>query len=83
MGNALGIARFGGTAPAAKPWKGISPGVLEVVESHQGSAYRAVCTVRFSGVVYVLHAFQKKSPSRIRTATKDVERREVKRRRGR
>jgi phage-related protein len=22
MGNALGIAQFGGTAPAAKPWKG-------------------------------------------------------------
>jgi hypothetical protein len=33
MGNALGIAQFGGTAPTAKPWKGLGPGVLEVVES--------------------------------------------------
>src|SRR4029077_18644900 len=42
MGNALGIAQFGGTAPTAKPWKGLGPGVLEVVESHDGNAYRAV-----------------------------------------
>jgi phage-related protein len=25
MGNALGIAQFGGTAPTAKPWKGLGP----------------------------------------------------------
>lgn len=41
MGNALGIAQFGGTAPTAKPWKGLGSGVLEVVESHDGNAYRA------------------------------------------
>src|SRR3954447_14538089 len=47
MGNALGIAQFGGTSPTAKPWKGLGPGVLEIVESHDGNAYRAVYTVRF------------------------------------
>jgi len=73
MGNALGIAQFGGTAPTAKPWKGRGPGVLEIVESHEGNAYRAVYTVRFPDVVYVLHAFQNKSPSGIRTAKTDVE----------
>ncbi len=73
MGNALGIAQFGGMAPTAKPWKGLGPGVLEVVESHEGNAYRAVYTVRFPEAVYVLHAFQKKSPSGIRTPRKDVE----------
>jgi len=72
MGNALGIAQFGGTAPAAKPWKGLGPGVLEVVESHDGNAYRAVYTVRFEKAVYVLHAFQKKSPSGIRTAKPSI-----------
>jgi phage-related protein len=72
MGNALGIAQFGGTAPAAKPWKGLGPGILEIVESHRGNAYRAVYTVRFEQVVYVLHAFQKKSPSGRRTAARDV-----------
>lgn len=73
MGNARGIAQFGGVAPTAKHWKGLGPGVLELVESHDGNAYRAVYTVRFPQVVYVLHAFQKKSPSGIRTAKRDVD----------
>lgn len=73
MGNALGIAQFGGTTPTAKPWKGLGPGVLEIVESHDGNAYRAVYTVRFEKAVYVLHAFQKKSPSGVRTAQRDVD----------
>lgn len=47
MGNALGLAQFGGTHPTAKPWKGQGPGVFELVESHDGNAYRAVYTVRF------------------------------------
>jgi phage-related protein len=73
MGNALGIAQFGGTAPSAKPWRGLGSGVLELVESHDGNAYRAVYTVRLEKAVYVLHAFQKKSPSGIRTAKRDVD----------
>jgi phage-related protein len=73
MGNALGIAQFGGTAPTAKPWKGLGPGMLEIVESHDGNAYRAVYTVRFEKAIYVLHAFQKKSPHGIRTAKRDVD----------
>ena len=43
MGNALGIAQFGGTAPTAKPWKGLGPGVLEIVESHDGTRIE-LCT---------------------------------------
>jgi phage-related protein len=56
-----------------KPWKGQGAGVFEVVENHDGDTYRAVYTVRFREVVYVLHAFQKKSPSGIRTARTDIE----------
>lgn len=36
-------------------------GVLEIVDDFQGDTYRAVYTVKFSHLVYVLHAFQKKS----------------------
>nr|WP_244440012.1 type II toxin-antitoxin system RelE/ParE family toxin [Mesorhizobium metallidurans] len=64
---------MGSKHPHAKPWKGEGAGVFEVVESHDGDTYRAVYTVRFEGVVYVLHAFQKKSPSGKRTATTDVD----------
>ena len=73
MGNALGIAQFGGKHPKAKPWKGEGPGVFEVVEDHAGNTYRAVYTVRYREVVYVLHAFQKKSPKGARTARTDIE----------
>lgn len=73
MGNALGLAQFGAKHPSAKPWKGLGPGIFELVENHDGDTYRAVYTVRFREVVYVLHAFQKKSPSGIRTARPDVE----------
>ena len=72
MGNALGLAQFGGKHSSAKPWKGQGAGVFELVENHDGDTYRAIYTVRFAEVVYVLHAFQKKSPSGIRTAAADV-----------
>jgi phage-related protein len=73
LGNALGIAQFGGKHPAAKPWRGEGPGVFEIVEDRDGNTYRAVYTVRFREVIYVLHAFQKKSPKGIKTAQSDVE----------
>lgn len=73
MGNALGLAQFGGKHPLAKPWKGQGSGVFELIEDHDGSTYRAIYVVRFKEVVYVLHAFQKKSPRGIKTARGDVE----------
>jgi phage-related protein len=73
VGFALSAAQFGGKAGTAKPWKGAGPGVLEIVESHDGNAYRAVYTVRFAKAVYVLHVFQKKSTRGVRTAKRDVE----------
>ena len=72
MGYALGLAQLGAKHPRAKPWKGDGPGVFEIVENHVGDPYRAVYTVRFAEVVYVLHAFQKKSKSGIKTPQEDV-----------
>jgi phage-related protein len=73
LGYALGLVQLGGTPPGAKPWRGEGPGVLELVEDSRGGTYRVVYTVRFAKAVYVLHCFQKKSPSGIRTAKGDVE----------
>ena len=42
-------------------------GVLEVVEDFDGNIFRTMYTVRFADVVYVLHAFQKKSKKGIAT----------------
>jgi phage-related protein len=47
--------------------------VLEVVEDNVGNTCRAVYTVKLPGVVYVLHAFQKKSKSAARTPTEEIE----------
>jgi phage-related protein len=73
MGNALGLAQFGRKHPKTKPWKGQGPGVFEAIDDHDGNTYRAVYTVRFREIVYVLHAFQKKSPRGIKTARIDIE----------
>jgi phage-related protein len=72
IGTALSVAQFGEKHPNAKPWKGEGAGIFEVVDDHRGDTYRAVYTVRFEGAVYVLHAFQKKSPSGVKTAQTDV-----------
>jgi phage-related protein len=73
IGTALSVAQFGGKDPKSKPWKGSGSGVLEIVEDHRGNADRAIYTVKFANAVYVLHSFQKKSPSGIRTPTKDID----------
>lgn len=74
FGFALSLAQFGETHIDAKPLRGFgSAGVLEVVESFEGNAYRAVYTVTFGDVVYVLHCFQKKSTSGISTPKPDVD----------
>jgi phage-related protein len=74
FGYALYLVQIGGKPPNAKPWKGEGPGVFEIIEDHRGDTYRAVYTVCFSEAVYVLHCFQKKSPSGIRTARSDLDR---------
>jgi phage-related protein len=72
LGFALSAAQYGGKHPSAKPWKGEGPGILEIIKDHDGDTYRALYTVRFASVVYVLHAFQKKSPHGIATRQSDV-----------
>jgi len=74
FGFALYLAQQGQKHDKAKPLKGFgSTGVLEVVEDDHGGTYRAVYTVRFRKAVYVLHCFQKKSPSGIATARQDID----------
>jgi len=73
VGGALWEAQLGRKAPYVKPLKGFGgAGVLEVVDDFDGDTYRAVYTVRFAGVVYVLHAFQKKSKRGIATPRQEM-----------
>ena len=61
MGYALYLAQIGDKHPTAKPLKGFGgAGVLEIVDNYDGDTYRTVYTIKLAGVVYVLHAFQKR-----------------------
>src|SRR4051795_4519697 len=66
MGYAIYLAQRGDKHVSAKPLKGLA-GVLEVVSDHRGNTFRSVYTIRFADLVFVLHAFQKKSKSGIST----------------
>jgi phage-related protein len=74
MGFALYRAQLGKKHPDAKPLKGFKgAGVLEIVEDFDGDTYRAVYTVKFEEIVYVLHVFQKKSKQGITTPKQDID----------
>ncbi len=74
IGYALYEAQQGKKPESTKPLKGFGgAGVLEIIESFEGDAYRAVYTVRFERAVYVLHCFQKKSKKGIKTPLQDIE----------
>lgn len=74
FGHAIDLAQAGGKHQDAKILAGFgSAGVLEVVEDDRGNTYRAVYTVKFAGWVYVLHCFQKKSKSGIKTPLEDMD----------
>jgi phage-related protein len=74
IGQALYTAQMGEIDPAAKPLKGFGGAtVMEIIDRYDTNTYRAVYTVQFSNVIYVLHAFQKKSKSGIATPQKDIE----------
>ena len=73
FGFALFLVQTGQHPPSAKLLKGLGGGVAELVEDFDGDTYRAVYTVRFRNVVYVLHAFKKKSKRGIKTPQTDIE----------
>jgi phage-related protein len=72
IGQALFEAQLGDHPRNAKPLKGLG-GVLEIRDNFEGDTYRAVYTIRFEGVLYVLHAFQKKSTSGIATPQRHID----------
>jgi len=74
MGYALFLAQMGERhATMAKTLKGFGGGtVIEVKESYERNAYRAVYTVRYAEAIYVLHALQKKSKAGIKTPKQDL-----------
>lgn len=67
------LAEVGKRHPDAKPWTGLGPGVEEIVCDSNSDTFRAVYTLRLDGWIYVLHCFQKKSKSGVKTPKRDVD----------
>jgi phage-related protein len=73
IGSSLYEVQLGDKPHNAKPFRGVGTGVFEIVTRFDSDTYRTVYAVQIGNRIYVLHAFQKKSPKGIKTAHKDVD----------
>ena len=74
MGYALWIAQTGDKHRDAKALSGFGgAGVLEIIEDYRGDTFRAVYTLKYADVLFMLHAFQKKSKTGRETPRRDIE----------
>jgi phage-related protein len=73
LGVALFVLQLGRMPETAKHWKGLGPGVYELLADYRSDTYRVVCVLNLADAIHVLHAFQKKSKTGIATPQPDVD----------
>jgi phage-related protein len=73
MGRALTVIAERGKPDIAKPMRGYGSGVLELALHYRGDAFRVVYALHFGADVWVVHAFQKKSKSGIKTPKRETD----------
>ncbi len=73
MARALTILAEAQMPGIAKPLKGFGTGVMEMALRHRGDAFRVVCALQIDNDIWVIHAFQKKSKSGIKTPKQEIE----------
>ncbi len=71
--RALTIAAEGGKADVAKPLKGFESGILEIALPYRRDAYRVVYALQLDKDIWVVHAFQKKSKTGIKTPKEEID----------
>jgi phage-related protein len=71
--RALTLAAEGAKSDNAKPFKGVDGGVFEIALRHRGDAYRVIYAVRIGDDLWVVHAFQKKSKTGIKTPQTEID----------
>ncbi len=71
--EALTFAAAGGFPGIAKPMKGFGSGIYEVTLRFHSDAYRVVYAVPLGDAVWVIHAFQKKSKTGIKTPQAEID----------
>ena len=73
MFDALTIAAEGGKSDKAKPFTGVDGGVFEIALKYRGDAFRTLYAIKIDTDIWVIHAFQKKSKSGIKTPQMEVD----------
>jgi phage-related protein len=71
--QALTIVAEGAWPDIAKPLKGFGSGVVELALRHRGDAFRVVYALQIDTDIWVLHAFQKKSKTGIKTPKMEID----------
>jgi phage-related protein len=71
--SALTMTAAGARPDVAKPLTGLGAGVWELAIKSRGDAWRVVYAVQIEEAVWVVHAFQKKSTSGIKTPRHEVD----------
>ena len=70
---ALTIAAEGSKADITKPMTGMGTGVFEIALRFRGNAFRVMYAVQIGDDLWVIHAFQKKSKTGIKTPKQEVD----------
>ena len=70
---ALTIAADGGKVDIVKPLLGLGSGVFEIALPFRGDAFRVVYAVQLANDIWVVHAFQKKSTTRVKTPKHEID----------
>ncbi len=63
----LTLVAEGAWPDIAKPLKGYGSGIIELALRHRGDAFRVVFALNNDKDIWVIHAFQKKSKSGVKT----------------
>jgi phage-related protein len=71
--QALTVVAEGEWPDIAKPLKGFGSGVIELALRHKGDAFRVVYALQIDADVWVIHAFQKKSKTGIKTPKMEID----------
>jgi phage-related protein len=71
--DALTVVAEGGMPPIAKPLVGFGSGVLELALPFRGDAFRVAFALQLGPDVWVVHAFQKKSKTGIKTPKHELD----------
>ena len=73
MARALTILAEGQMPDIAKHLAGFGAGVMELPLRYRGDAFRVVYALQIGDDIWVIHAFQKKSKSGIKTPKQEVD----------